>query len=146
MWSFLFGLLLGIGAKAVYDLFKEEQLPIDSGLNTSRLETLLDDTRQSVRELRAEVQRALAGEGSLQEKAGRLMSAAGETMRGGGSADRGPDDPGLRLTSDEPAPAEPATQAGGGAHGQGRGGSSSAQGGGSAVPPPATHGTIQTMS
>src|SRR5215212_1221671 len=129
MWAFLVGLITGIGLKSIYDLFKDEQIPAPTGLNAGRVESMLDETRQAVRDLREELRQAVAGEGSLQEKAGRALSAAGQTLgvgdggesRGGGSkAESGPTggasggsedasggaaggESGLMLTASEPA-------------------------------------------
>src|SRR5215210_6426342 len=82
MLGFIVGLLLGVAGKTIYDLFKEDQLPADMGLNTGRIEALLDETRQTVRDLREEVRQAMAGEGTVQEKAGRVVSAATEAVKG----------------------------------------------------------------
>lgn len=77
MWAFLLGVLFGVIGKAVYDVFKEDQLPVGSGLNTGRLETLLDETRQIVRDMREEVRQAVeAGKDAVEEKVG-----AGATRR-----------------------------------------------------------------
>src|SRR6266516_2563814 len=76
MWGFILGLILGAAGKAIYDLFKAEQLPEGMGLNTGRIEAMLDETRQSVRDLRDEVRQVLSSEGTAQEKAGRLLSTA----------------------------------------------------------------------
>ncbi len=146
MWSFVLGLLAGLAAKAVYDLFKEEQLPAAMGLNAGRIEALLDDTRQAVSDLRQELRQAMSGEGTLQEKAGRVLSAATETVGGGrtgatGDSGQGEEgQAGLKLTSNEPTGGS--GQAGG-AQGAGSGGQQQSSGG---SVPPATHGTIQTMS
>src|SRR6266581_223434 len=83
MWTFIVGLLLGVAVKAVYDLFREEQLPVSVGLSSGRIEALLDETRQSLRELREEVRKFATSEGSVQEKASRVLSTAGEAVRGG---------------------------------------------------------------
>jgi hypothetical protein len=83
MWAFMFGLILGAAGKAIYDLFKQEPLPEGMGLNTGRVEAMLDETRQSVRDLREEVRQVLSGEGTVQEKAGRLLSTASSAVKGG---------------------------------------------------------------
>jgi hypothetical protein len=156
MWSFILGLILGVAAKAVYDLFREEQLPAPIGLNAGRIEAMLDETSRTVRELREEVRQAVAGEGTLQEKAGRALSAAGETVAGAraGRGEAGPQggsggeraEGGLKLTSDEPSGPGPASSSGGGSQGPSRAGDGEGprSSGGSA--PRATHGTMQTMS
>ena len=76
MWGFFLGLILGAAAKAIYDLFREEPLPEGMGLNAGRIEAMLDETRQSIRDLRGEVRQVLSSEGTAQEKAGRLLSTA----------------------------------------------------------------------
>ena len=84
MWSFLLGLLLGVAGKAVYDLFKEE-LPTGASLNTSRIEALLDETRQNVRELREEVRQAAeSARTSVQEKAARARAGGSERAASSG--------------------------------------------------------------
>ena len=88
MWGFVFGVLVGVVGKVVYDLFKEEPLPASMGVNTGRLEALLDETRQTMRELREEVRQALSGEGTVQEKASRVASAAAETVKSKTSEDK----------------------------------------------------------
>jgi hypothetical protein len=90
MLGFILGLILGVAGKAIYDLFKEEQLPAGMGLNTGRIEALLDETRQTVRDLREELRQALASEGTVQEKAGRLLSTAGEAVKAGRAGDAAP--------------------------------------------------------
>lgn len=148
MWSFLVGLVLGIGAKTVYDLFKDEQLPAPIGLNAGRVESLLDETRQAVRDLREELRQAMSSQGSLQEKASRVIGAAAETVgarsgassqAGGGAGEdgqaAGPDE-GLMLTASEPSSGgAPGSEARSGSSDQGTGGA-----------PTSTHGTMQTMS
>ncbi len=77
MAGFILGLLLGIVGKSIYDLFQEEQLPSGLGINTGRMEALMDETRQIVRELRSEVEQVLDGaRASAHEKVGRLAAAA----------------------------------------------------------------------
>jgi hypothetical protein len=88
MWGFVFGVLVGVVGKVVYDLFKEEPLPASMSVNTGRLEALLDETRQTMRELREEVRQALSGEGTVQEKASRVASAAAETVKSKTSEDK----------------------------------------------------------
>jgi hypothetical protein len=68
MFRFILGFALGLLCKSVYDLFKDEELPPTAGLNSGRLEALVDETRQSVRDLREELRRALT---SLAETARR---------------------------------------------------------------------------
>lgn len=86
MLGFILGVLAGIFGKAIYDLFQEEQLPSGLGINTGRMEALLDETRQVMRELRGEVQQALeAARTSAHEKVERLSAAAS-----GGEAGAGP--------------------------------------------------------
>ena len=152
MWSFILGLMLGVAAKAVYDLFKEEQLPTPMGLNAGRIEAMLDETSRTVRELRDELRQAASGEGSLQEKAGRVLSAAGQTVataRGGkaeSGAESGSGDGGLKLTGSEASGSGSGAPSSGGPEGQSSadGGEHQQTDGGSG--PSATHGTIHTMS
>ena len=154
MWSFILGLLLGVAAKTVYDLFKEEQLPSPLGLNAGRIEAMLDDTSRMVRELRDELRQAAGGEGSLQEKAGRVLSAASETVTGGrgGQAEGGAQatsggesgEGGLKLTGSEGSGGSSSSTAGRSRGQSASGGESQQSNGGSG--PSATHGTIQTMS
>jgi len=71
MWAFLLGLLFGVIGKAVYDVFKEDQLPLAGSFNTGRLETLLDETRQTVRDMRDEVRQAVeAATNTVEERTG----------------------------------------------------------------------------
>lgn len=157
MWKFLAGVVIGVGAKTIYDLFKDEQIPTPVGLNAGRIESLLDETRQSVRDLREELRQTLSTPGSLQEKAGRALGAAVETVGGrrgeGAQGDAGAQgnagtevgrgasqgsagsSESLMLTSDTPS---------GGASAGGE--RQTSQGQSSGGSPPSTHGTIQTMS
>lgn len=78
MWAFILGLLVGFAGKAVYDLFRDEQLPAGLDLNSGRLEALLDETRQSVRDLREEVRQAVSsGKEAVKEQADRLLQSSG---------------------------------------------------------------------
>jgi hypothetical protein len=71
MGAFLLGLVFGVIGKAIYDVFKEDQLPLASGLNSSRLESLLDETRQIVSDMREELRQAVeTAKSTAGEKAG----------------------------------------------------------------------------
>ena len=126
MWVFVFGLLLGAAAKAIYDLFKEEQLPLDTGLSTGRIEALLDETRQTVRELQSELREA------LQAGAGRVKETTGKAEEAGEPSETG-----------EPAAAQ-ASKSGGNAGSATSKNAASAGGSGSS--PTSTRGTRETMS
>jgi hypothetical protein len=145
MWGFVLGLAAGVAGKMVYDLFKEDQLPTDfSNLNTGRMEAMLDETRSMVRDLRDEMRQAVSGEGTLQEKAGRAISAATETVKSGRRTDQGGSGTAatgggqgedLKLTSGAPG-----SSTEGSSTGSGTGTSSGGPGTGP------TYGTAQTMS
>jgi hypothetical protein len=147
MWTFILGLILGVTAKAVYDLFREEQLPTGMGLNTGRLEGLVEETRQGVRDLRDELRQAIeSGRGTLQERAGRLVGAASEAARGKPGAEGGSQASaaggetggaaGERLTVT-------GTDTGGSTSGSAE---SSGSASGKPSAPTSTHGTAETMS
>ena len=64
MFGFVFGVLVGFGAKMAYDFIQEERIPADLGMSQGRSEAILDETRQIVRELRDEVRQALTAGGA----------------------------------------------------------------------------------
>src|SRR3712207_5031561 len=103
MWAFILGLILGVVGKTVYDLFREEELPAGLGLNTGRIEALLDETRQTVRDLREEVRQAVGtGTSTVQERAGRLLGSTGQAGGRTGEAADG----GAKSGGSTPAPGE----------------------------------------
>jgi hypothetical protein len=106
MWGFVLGVLVGVVGKVVYDLFKEDQLPASMGVNTGRLEALLDETRQTVRELREEVRQALSGPGTPQEKASRAATAAAETVKSKTSETEPSEQERLMVTGTDPGRSE----------------------------------------
>jgi hypothetical protein len=71
MLGFVFGVLIGFGAKMAYDFFQEERIPTDLGMAHGRSEAILDETRQLVREIREEIRSAL-----FRNESGRTSDAA----------------------------------------------------------------------
>lgn len=100
MWGFLFGVILGVLGKTVYDLFKEEQLPVTVPFNSGRLEALLDETRQMVRDLREEVRQVLE---SGRSRAERLLGAHEQQPDGTAPRAETPTEPASSAGQDTPA-------------------------------------------
>ena len=77
MLGFVFGVLIGFGAKMAYDFFQEERIPTDLGMSQGRAEAIMDETRQIVREIRDELRSAAtATQESVARKVERLQGAA----------------------------------------------------------------------
>lgn len=121
MLGFVFGVLIGFGAKMAYDFFQEERIPTDLGMSQGRAEAIMDETRQIVREIRDELRSAAtATQESVARKVERLQGAAtggdaapaGEpTEPASGRAGNGPAAPG-RSTGPSPSVANAPAAAG----------------------------------
>jgi hypothetical protein len=132
MWRLFFGFMLGFAAKAVYDLFKDEPSPL-GGLSTARIEALLDETRQTLREVRDDL-RAAASSGS------NLVQAVGQAIGGGGAVD-----PTTPRAAEEASAGAPAVVSNGAGGEQARAAASKVAGP-LDVTPRSTRGTLETMS
>jgi hypothetical protein len=83
MFGFIFGMLMGFGAKMAYDFFQEERIPTDLGMSQGRAEAIMDETRQIVREIRDELRSAaVATQDSVSEKIDRLRVAGASEANG----------------------------------------------------------------
>ncbi|MBA2449820.1 MAG: hypothetical protein H0V51_17490 [Chloroflexi bacterium] len=83
MFGFIFGMLMGFGAKMAYDFFQEERIPTDLGMSQGRAEAIMDETRQIVREIRDELRSAAtATQDSVTEKIDRLRVAGASEANG----------------------------------------------------------------
>ena len=83
MFGFIFGMLMGFGAKMAYDFFQEERIPTDLGMSQGRAEAIMDETRQIVREIRDELRSAAAAtQDSVSEKIDRLRVAGASEANG----------------------------------------------------------------
>lgn len=102
MFGFIFGMLMGFGAKMAYDFFQEERIPTDLGMSQGRAEAIMDETRQIVREIRDELRSAAtATQDSVSEKIDRLR-VAGLSEANGAPSTSGADASPTRASTETP--------------------------------------------
>src|SRR5919198_5646634 len=83
MFGFIFGIVVGVIGKLVYDMFKDQEVPEGAADVQRRAASLLEETRQILQDVRGEIRAAAdTARESASDKVGRLAQAASTAASG----------------------------------------------------------------